>query len=124
MEINLAKVSGSFVIDNNISLILLSETWLGEMNNDVTAVVKANGYGIIHVPRSCSEKTRGGGVAIAFHKSLTFTQVFIKSGTTFEAVSAKFKDASGQNVCCTYVYRSGHIHDLFFSEFTKYFNFV
>ena len=72
------------------------------------------------MPRSCSEKTRGGGVAIAFHKSLTFTQVFIKSGTTFEAVSAKFKDASGQNVCCTSVYRSGHIHDLFFSEFDEF----
>ena len=94
----------AYLMDNDISVILLSETWLNDMNNDVTAVVKTNGYNIIHVPRSCSDKTRGGGVAIVYRKSLTFTQVFIKSGSTFESVSAKFKDASGQNVCCTSIY--------------------
>ena len=107
-------------MDNDISVILLSETWLNDMNNDVTAVVKTNGYNIIHVPRSCSDKTRGGGVAIVYRKSLTFTQVFIKSGSTFESVSAKFKDASGQNVCCTSIYRSGLLNDQFFSEFDEF----
>ena len=110
----------SFIIDNNISVILLSETWLIDMNNDVTAAVKSNGYNFIHIPRSSSVKTRGGGVAIAYHKSLTFTQVFIKSGATFESVSAKFKDASGENVCCTSVYRSGHLKELFFQEFDEF----
>ena len=94
----------AYVIDNNIHVVLLTETWLNDINNDVTAVVKSNGYNIINVPRSCSEKT----------------QVFIKSRTSFESVSAKFKDTNGQNICCTCIYRSGVINELFFSEFDEF----
>ena len=98
----------------------MSETWLTENQNNVTAVIKSYGYNIIHKPRSDDAKTRGGGVAIVFKKSLNLTPVFSKKTEAFESVSAKFRDDSGENVCCSCVYRTGNINELFFGEFDDF----
>ena len=62
----------SYLQDNDILISFMSETWLTENQNNVTAVIKSYGYNIIHKPRSDDAKTRGGGVAIVFKKSLNF----------------------------------------------------
>ena len=48
------------------------------------------------------------------------TEVHVKHGDSFEAVSAKFKDNNGENVCCCCVYRPGYLTDAFFSEFDEF----
>ena len=98
----------------------LTETWLIEKHNNVTAVIKSYGYNLIHEPRTDETKTRGGGVAIVSHKSLNLTPIHTIRAETFESVSAKFRDDNGENICCTCIYRTGVINDLFYSEFDDF----
>ena len=110
----------SYLQDHNISISFISETWLTENHNSVTAIIKSYGYNLIHEPRSDDTKTRGGGVAIIFHNCLNLTPVYTKKEGSFESVSAKFRDDSGVNVCCTCIYRTGPVNDLFFCEFDDF----
>lgn len=100
--------------------MFVTETWLTESNNHVTATIKALGYRVIHKIRSNSEKSRGGGVAIIYHSSYNVSQVFIKHGETFEAVCVKFRDNDGENICCGCVYRPGIINEAFYSDFDEF----
>mgnify|MGYP006152951405 CR=1 FL=1 len=61
-------------------------------------------------------KSRGGGVGIIYHNSLNFTQVFIRHGSSFESVSAKFKDKEGNNTCCSCIYRTEDLNESFFTD--------
>ena len=48
------------LIDNQIHLALISETWLSSQSNSITAQVKSYGYELLHVFR----EKRGGGAGI------------------------------------------------------------
>ena len=91
-----------FLSDQSISLLFVTETWMTSMNNDVTATTKSHGFNMIHQIRpQYSDKCRGGGVAIIFNSQLlNVTQVFVKTGESFEAVMGKFRDSSGELVLC------------------------
>ena len=110
----------SYIIDNQISICFVSESWLTSDNNNITATIKSYGFGIIHKPRKSCEKSRGGGVAIIHRGSLNLTEVFIKHGQLFESVLAKFRDDKGDNICCCCVYRPGPLTDDFFSDFDEF----
>ena len=110
----------SYIIDNQISICFVSESWLTSDNNNITATIKSYGFGIIHKPRKSFEKSRGGGVAIIHRGSLNLTEVFIKHGQLFESVLAKFRDDKGDNICCCCVYRPGPLTDDFFSDFDEF----
>ena len=111
----------SYLQDLNISLCFFTETWLTDNNNNITASIKSYGYNIIHTYRSdAHNKTKGGGVAIVYQNTLNLTQVFMNHGKTFESVMAKFRDTSGNNVCCICTYRPGILSDLFYDEFDEF----
>ena len=61
----------SILIDNDISLAFISETWFSSQTNSVTAHIKNYGFDLIHVFR----EKRGGGVGILWKKSI---QKFIR----------------------------------------------
>ena len=110
-----------FITDNSIAVCFLTETWLTDANNNVTATIKSYGFNIVHTVRKSTSKVRGGGVAIIYNSNvLNLSQVFLKCGASFEAVSAKFRDNQGENVLCSCVYRPGAINEAFFSEFDDY----
>ena len=93
------------------------------MKNEITSTIKTYGYNIIHQPRSLtsSDKCRGGGVGILFNPQLiNLTQVFVKTGDSFEAVMGKFRDSAGETVLCACVYRPGTLTDVFFKEFDDF----
>ena len=54
----------SILLDNNIDIAFISETWLSSETNSVTAHIKSYGFDLIHVFRD----KRGGGVAILWNK--------------------------------------------------------
>ena len=86
----------AYILDNSISIMFVTETWLLNKKNDVTAKIKSYGYTIIHEPRSSSEKSSGGGVAIIFDgQVLKLTETFIEHGKSFEVSSANLS----QGVC-------------------------
>ena len=111
-----------FLSDQSIFLLFVTETWMTGMNNDVTATVKSYGFNMIHQMRpQYSDKCRGGGVAMIFNSQyLNITQVFEKTGESFEAVMGKFRDSSGDSVLCVCIYRPGVLTDVFFSEFDEF----
>ena len=107
----------AYLVDNCISILFVSETWLTDLNNCITATIKSYGFDILHQPR---KDVRGGGVGIIFHRSFTLTRLFVKHGSMFEAICAKFRDGNGDNVLCSCVYRPENSKDLFFTEFDEF----
>ena len=55
----------ALVSDRDIDLIFISETWLTETHNNITATIRDHGYNIHHFHRG---NRIGGGVAIIFKK--------------------------------------------------------
>ena len=52
-----------YVLNNSIKLFFVSETWLTDMNNHTTAIIKSYGFEMKHHLRSSQY---GGGVAIIY----------------------------------------------------------
>ena len=50
----------SVLVDNDIDIALISETWLSQESSQITSILKQAGYQIKHVFR----QKRGAGVAI------------------------------------------------------------
>ena len=50
----------SVLVDNNIDLAFITETWLSSQSNSITAHIKSYGFDLVHVFR----EERGGGVGI------------------------------------------------------------
>jgi len=105
-----------FISSNNASIAFIQETWLQEMNNHTTAVIKASGYLIYHHFRNSSG---GGGVAILYKPNIKLIRVFINHGESFESVSAKVVMPSGKGLFCSCIYRTGSLTS-FFHEIDEY----
>ena len=56
-----------YVINQNIDIFFITETWLSENNNHTTAVIKSYGYKIAHY--FCPGMS-GGGAAIVYKHHL------------------------------------------------------
>ena len=96
------KTAGVFELlsDANISICLLTETWLRKGDTSKIAEIKDLGYNIAHQSRA----GRGGGVAIAYKKHLKFTRRNIKAYKSFEHIECVIKSPSGEllRFCCVY----------------------
>ena len=55
-----------YLTDINCHILLLSETWLTSIRNDVTALVSTYGYTFFRVVRNTLKKKRGGGIGIIY----------------------------------------------------------
>ena len=93
-----------YVVDNAISLFFVTETWLTDLNNHTTAVIKSYGFDIRHHFRSAGN---GGGVAIIFKPYLKVIKVSIKHSDTFETIAVKTKLSNNDFLLCCCVYRTG-----------------
>ena len=76
---NKTLIIKDFVIDNDINILTLTETWLNLNSNDQTIInsICPTGYLFQHVPR----EKRGGGVGILFKQSLKLKAGLTKSET-------------------------------------------
>lgn len=66
---NKAMIVKDYVVDNDIDIMALTETWLrpGNTNDVEVGTLCPTGYRFLHVPRSHS---RGGGVGVLFKDNL------------------------------------------------------
>ena len=92
----------NFLVDNNIIILFVTETWLTDQNNNTTAQIKDHGYKIHHSHRS---SRTGGGTAIIYKSTVHLTKVFISESPTFEAIAAKMKMSNNMTVLCSCIYR-------------------
>ena len=93
-----------YVLNNSIKLFFVSETWLTDMNNHTTAIIKSYSFEIKYHFRSSQY---GGGVAIIYKPYLKVMKVPIKHPDTFETVSVKIKLSNNKLLFCCCVYRTG-----------------
>ena len=99
-----------FVETHGISLFFVQETWLTEMNNHTTAIIKAHGFDIHHCYR---QQSVGGGVALIFKPALKIVKLFIKHSETFESVCVKVILPSKSSLLCACIYRTGNCGSFF-----------
>jgi hypothetical protein len=58
------------IVDSNIDICIITETWLKEYDYVTTAALSPNGYGFKGFPRQSNRA--GGGTGIMFKDSLTY----------------------------------------------------
>ena len=105
-----------FVVNNDVSLFFVTETWLTDMNNQTTATIKSYGYQIHHCFRT---NCAGGGVAIIFKPTLKVIKIFLNHTKSFESVSVKLKLQDNTSLFCCCIYRSGNV-GTFISDFDNF----
>jgi len=99
---NKPDVINEFIVDNNIDILALTETWLTGTGTDspIIAAMLPPGYGIIHVPRA----SRGGGTAVVFRLSISISRVSIDGQvpSTFEVIECLVKLPIMLRLCIVY----------------------
>ena len=50
------------LIDSDINLAFITETWLSDDTGNITSIIRSYGYQIFHTDRS----SRGGGIAVIY----------------------------------------------------------
>ncbi|ELT95653.1 hypothetical protein CAPTEDRAFT_197327 [Capitella teleta] len=111
---NKAEDINDFIIEYNIDILAITETWLTGTACDGPTInaLLPNGYEIIHAPR----RTRGGGTALVYRQSLNVTHVAVSSAS-FEVLECVTKGPIMLRVCVVYQpYRTA----LFMEEFSSY----
>ena len=105
----------AIMIDNNVKLAFISETWFSSQSNTTTAKIKSAGYNLVHYFRS----KRGTGVGILWHESLE-KQIKLspvsKEYTTFQFQNVLFHGKFKMNLICIYRLQDQTDFSLFFQE--------
>ena len=122
---NKADVLSEYIVDNDIDILLITETWLSsssDRNRVVLGDLVPAGYKIHHVPR---KRIRGGGVGIVFKENLDLQPQASDQYSSFEHIELLMKTG---NDCVRLVamYRppptgkSGKPTCEFLTEFSEY----
>lgn len=106
-----------FVSSKNISIFFVTETWLTDMVNHTTAVIKSYGYNIHHCYR---DSIRGGGVAIIYKPLFKVIRVTVNHNTSFESVTAKVKLQDNSFILCSCIYRADGRIPTFLSDLDNF----
>ena len=89
----------SVLVDNNIDIAFISETWLSSMTNLTTSLLKKYGFNISHNFR----EKRGGGVAIIWNNKLdkqVRNGAVSRSFSTFQYQNIIFQGKFKMNLIC------------------------
>lgn len=122
---NKASEVSDFIMDNQIDVLAMTETWLapGDRDRCIRSEVTPPGYDLLDVPRS---KGRGGGVALILKNSVHVKKQKISVVTTSYECMEVLLNASSCFIRVLIVYRppstgkSGSPSSVFFEEFTKH----
>ena len=81
---NKAMIVKDYVVDNDIDIMALAETWLrpGNTNDVEVGTLCPTGYWFLHVPRSHS---RGGGVGVLFKDNLNINSSMCDTIQSFDS---------------------------------------
>ena len=76
-----------FVIDNDLDLVAISETWLKPGDDLITAELTPSGFSFQHIPR---ENKAGGGVGLLYKSSMSVSiKTDVKKYKSFESIHAE-----------------------------------
>ena len=89
---NKASKVMEYLTDINCYIVLLCETWLTSIKNDVTTLVSTYGYNFFHRVKNTLKKKRGGGIGIICKDTINLIR--LKCG---KYSSSK---CCGMSICC------------------------
>ena len=114
---NKAMAIKDYVVDNNIDILALTETWRCPGNGDdlEVGILCPNGYRFLHAPRTHG---RGGGVGLLFKDTLRINSVLTDDFQSFEVMDILFRSLKCIGVLI--IYRPP---DSSYSSFFQDFNF-
>lgn len=111
-----------FIVDNDIDILAMTETWLrpGTVDSVEVGTLCPTGYRVLHVPRSHSA---GGGVGIIFKNSIRINTSLTDQFHSFELMD--FHLSIVRCVRILLVYRPpGLSTSLFLEEFSKLLEYI
>ena len=111
-----------YITDYKADFVFISETWLVDGSNVVSAYFKSMGYNFYAKNR---ELRRGGGVAILCKNKYNLQEIAYESYISFEYCCFSFLHYSGKKLILISLYRPplSNINQ-FFNEFTKLLEFL
>ena len=117
---NKASIVKDYVVDNNIDLLALTESWLRPGNTDANVINELcpTGYQFLHVPR---QLRTGGGVALLYKKAFRIKKQSFRTNsdfTSFEHINMLMRYSS-TDLRIVIVYRTSQAA-LFFDEFATF----
>lgn len=89
----------SFVLENNLDILAISETWLCEGDTLTQGDLTPCGYTLLHVPR---HGRRGGGVAVLYRSYLCIRKSILPSFKTFECLEVTLTCKSTATILVVY----------------------
>ena len=115
------SVKGELLIsDNNLDLLCLSETWLGEQEYVGLNTATPPSHSNTHIPRDNGQV--GGGVAAIFNSSLIITPRAKPKYKSFESLALNLSHPNwkSQPLILVTVYRPPGPYTVFLSEFAEF----
>ena len=108
------------ILDRGSDVVFLTETWLQDDENAITAEIKTYGYRLLHDRRKDREKARGGGVGILVRSTLIAKQLSVKHFHSFEHTIVKMPLAKKKILYLISVYRLQYVAvSTFMEEFSE-----
>ena len=93
------------VLDNDTTVIFLSETWMESDKNDITALVRTYGYTLLHNRRKGREKEIGGGVGVLLKSTMIHKHMKCKFFSSFEVTMVNVKITNNTRIILVTIYR-------------------
>ena len=93
----------SYLVDNNISIAFVQETWIRKSDSHLLREIQEFGYDIL-MYRKPRRLDLGGGVAIIFNKSLKLYSIKTNNYRSFECITCKVL-SDGESYLFSNIYR-------------------
>ena len=93
------------ISDYDPDAIFITETWMPNGSNDITAKIKAYGYKLLHNRRKNRDKIGDGGVGIILKDNIICKQVSSKQYSSFEHTIVTAKIKSNSKITLVTIYR-------------------
>ena len=108
----------TLLLEENLEIAFITETWFQTQQNYSTATLKENGYFIFHFNR---ENKGGGGVAIIYRDYLKLCNTKRYKFETYECILGSIASISSSNINFVVIYRHCEFHpSLFLEEFQDF----
>lgn len=102
------------IVDKDVDIGCICETWLFSQNNPVTAIIKSHGYLVNHDYR---KSQRGGGTAIFYKACYSAREVSLPCEfSTFEITCVAIKSHVAKTAVLVTLYRTGPLNKSFLQE--------